>query len=76
MTPGNRIEALRNASGLSRAGVADRLAVTERTVYRWERGETSIPDDKKLALAQLFGGVSVIHMMGWEENGDGERAVA
>ena len=70
MTPGNRIEALRNASGMSRAGVADRLGVTERTVYRWERGDNPVPDEQKLKLAELFGGVSVVHMMGWEDNGN------
>lgn len=76
MASGNRIEALRNASGLSRAGVADRLGVTERTVYRWEKGEVQIPDEQKLALADLFGGVSVVYMMGWRDgngNGNGER---
>jgi len=74
----NRIEALRNASELSRPGVADRLGVSERTVYRWEQGQTSVPDEQKLKLAELFGGVSIPYMMGWS-NGDsdnGERAAA
>lgn len=79
MAPPNRLEALRNASGMSRAGVADRLGVTERTVYRWERGEVSIHDDHKLALADLFGGISVAYMMGWPGEGSGngnERTAA
>jgi len=81
MTP-NRIEKFRVASGFSRAGVADRLNVTERTIYRWEQGETGIPDKHKLALAQLFGGVSVPYLMGWADGepngdgGDGERKAA
>lgn len=74
MTTRNRIRALRNASGLSRAGVADRLDVTERTVIRWEKGEVAIPDERKLQLAELFGGVSVPHLMGWDRsNGDGDN---
>lgn len=63
----NRITKLRTASGLSRPGVADRLGVTERTVYRWENGETAIPDHHKRALALLFGGVTIEHLMGWED---------
>lgn len=77
----NRIEALRNASQLSRPGVADRLGVSERTVYRWEQGHVAVPDHQKLALADLFGGISIPFMMGWEDepNGNGgerERSAA
>lgn len=72
VAPSNRIELFRNASGFSRAYVADQLNVTERTVYRWERGEVQIPDEQKLALTGLFGGVSVVLMMGWEGQHDGD----
>lgn len=64
--PPNRIEKFRVASHLSRAGVADRLGVGEATIARWERGGAQVPDEKKLALAELFGGVSVAYLMGWE----------
>lgn len=75
--PRNRITLLRNTQGLKPVDIASRLGVTERTAWRWERGEVQIPDDKKLALAELFG-VTVGFLMGWpEDNGDdGERAAA
>lgn len=68
----NRVAELRQAQvpPMSPTGLADRLGVRERTVYRWERGESGIPDEKKLALAELFG-VSVLWLMGWEEEGNG-----
>jgi transcriptional regulator with XRE-family HTH domain len=74
----NRLYRLREAQGLSRTDISERLGVSERTVYRWERGDTHIPDDHKLTLADLFG-VSVTWLMRWSEdtNGNGgERAVA
>jgi DNA-binding transcriptional regulator YiaG len=70
--PPNRIASLRAASGLSRPDVAARLGLkSERTVYRWEIGESGVPDASKLALAELFG-VSVAWVMGWEDGGDGD----
>jgi DNA-binding transcriptional regulator YiaG len=69
--PPNRIAQLRNASGLSRTDVAARLGLkSERTVYRWETGESSVPDPTKLELAQMFG-VSVSWLLGWEDGDDG-----
>jgi transcriptional regulator with XRE-family HTH domain len=71
----NRLARLREIQGLSRTDIASRLGVkSERTVYRWERGETPIPDDHKLALADLFG-VSVTWLMGWDnhDNGNGHQ---
>lgn len=66
----NRLTALREAADLLPVDVASRLRVTERTVYRWERGESAIPDRHKLALAELFG-VSVAWLMRWEDQGNG-----
>lgn len=75
----NRIALLRNTQGLKHVDVASRIGVTERTVWRWEKGEVQIPDDRKLELAALFG-VTVGFLMGWPEgngNGDnGERTAA
>jgi len=81
MATRNRIESLRNASQISRPGLADRLGVSERTIYRYEQGQVQIPDEQKLELARIFGGVSVAYMMGWEEdlpngNGNGGERVA
>lgn len=65
----NRLAELREAHGLSRLQVAAHLGKkTERTVYRWEVGETDIPDDDKLALADLFQ-VSVTWLMRWPDRG-------
>jgi transcriptional regulator with XRE-family HTH domain len=73
MLPTNRIASLRAASGMSRTQVAARLGLkSERTVYRWETGESGIPDGMKFELAKLFG-CSVPWLMAWEdENGDGD----
>lgn len=80
MLPSNRIASLRTASGLSRPDVAARLGLkSERTVQRWENGETGIPDRYKLLLAEMFG-VSPAWLMGWSDgngdNGDGGRRAA
>lgn len=75
--PRNRLASLRQAQGLSRTDIASQLGLkTDRTVHRWETGESQIPDHRKLELAELFG-VSVVWLMCWEAddgNGNGERA--
>jgi transcriptional regulator with XRE-family HTH domain len=60
----NRIEHTRRASALSREQVAVELGVSARTIYRWERGDTFVPDEHKLAMAGMFG-VTVPWLMGW-----------
>jgi DNA-binding transcriptional regulator YiaG len=75
MAPPNRIAELRRASKLSARQVGLHLDTTERTIYRWERGEGGIPDDQKLALADFFG-VTVGWLMGWENGDNGERSAA
>lgn len=69
----NRIGHLRETANLRPADIASRLGVTETTARRWEAGKVQIPDEKKLALAELFE-VSVPFLMGWpepEHNGNG-----
>lgn len=61
---GNRIEQTRRMSELTREQVAVRLDVSARTIYRWESGDTSVPDEHKLAMAEMFG-VTVPWLMGW-----------
>jgi DNA-binding transcriptional regulator YiaG len=64
--PPNRVSQLRATSDLTRSDVAARLGLkSERTVYRWESGESQIPDATKLVLADMFG-VTVAHLMGWD----------
>ena len=70
--PPNRIAQLRAASGLTRPDLAAKLGLeAERTITRWETGETGIPDHRKFQLAEMFG-VSVAWMMGWENGDDGD----
>jgi transcriptional regulator with XRE-family HTH domain len=80
--PSNRIAWFRRAEGLTLRQLAFRLdpsgeGPTERTINRWERGESGVPDRWKLVLADVFG-VSVPYLMGWDESdGDGnERSAA
>lgn len=63
--PPNRIEALREEAGVSRVELAVLCGMGEATIRRWERGETSIPDEAKLVIANRFG-VSPEHLMGWD----------
>ncbi len=52
---GNNIAACRRRSGLTQAGLAERLNYSDKAVSKWERGE-SIPDVLTLVqLAELFG---------------------
>lgn len=89
MASKNRLQALREASGLTRAELAARLSSThregkhlnERTIRRWERQETPIPQGRWEELSEIFG-VSVAHLLGVDaddDNGNGNggvRAVA
>jgi transcriptional regulator with XRE-family HTH domain len=66
--PSNRLSELRAEHNLSRPDVAAKLGLkSERTVRRWETGESGIPDASKLKLAEMFG-VSVSGLMGWDED--------
>ena len=88
--PPNRLEQLRIAQGLSRKELAEQVAmstyaprrgqpISERTIRRWENGETPIPVDRLPELAVIFG-CSIEHLMGWDRpdggNGEGTRAAA
>jgi transcriptional regulator with XRE-family HTH domain len=61
----NRLAELREAREWHRSKVAGAFNVGERTVQRWENGETPVPSDLIPALAKLFG-VSTDHLMGWD----------
>ena len=63
--PENRVTLLRESLGWSREQLGDFLDVHERTIYRYERGDASIPDETKARLCDLFG-VSLDHLMGRE----------
>lgn len=69
----NRLTMLRTMAKLKPVDVASAMGVGERTVVRWERGVTTIPDEQKLALARFFE-VSVTFLMAWDAHeGNGNK---
>jgi transcriptional regulator with XRE-family HTH domain len=66
-TTGNRLAELRGERNWHRSKVAGAFNVGERTVYRWETGETPIPSDLIPALSALFE-VTPEYLMGWDRN--------
>jgi transcriptional regulator with XRE-family HTH domain len=61
--PLNRLAELREAMGMSRAGLADLVGVGEHQVRRWEAGELLIPTRHLVALADHFD-VTTDHLLG------------
>jgi transcriptional regulator with XRE-family HTH domain len=51
----SRLEAVRRQRGLSRPAVAARLGVSEKTIYRMEKGKTEVKRVHLLALAEVYG---------------------
>ena len=63
---GTNIASLRKQSGLTQAGLAEKLNYSDKAVSKWERGE-SLPDVMTMVqLAEQFG-VTVGELMGEEE---------
>ena len=52
---GQRLRELRVAHGMTGAAFADAIGVTESAVYMYESGERTPRDDKKVAIAKLYG---------------------
>lgn len=61
----NRLAELRRSCEMSIAELAVLCDVGHRTIERWERGETGIPDEQKRVLCLHFS-VSIEHLMGWD----------
>lgn len=55
MTFGEKLQSLRQRSGMSQDALAERLDVSRQAVSRWERDETMPETDKVVALADVFG---------------------
>ena len=55
MTFGEKLQALRQRTGMSQDALAERLDVSRQAVSRWERDETMPETDKVVALADIFG---------------------
>ena len=62
----NRLAELRRDHGLKLIEVAAHVNKDQSVVYRYETGQTQIPDAVKLQLAELFG-VTRAQLMGWDE---------
>lgn len=73
--PQNRLARLRRGLGWNQAQLADFMGVSSRTIYRWERGDTGIPDQHKARLCDLFG-VSLDHLLGRGPAGNGKSEAA
>ncbi|HEM6081628.1 TPA: helix-turn-helix transcriptional regulator [Streptococcus suis] len=65
----NRLRELRQREGSSQTKIAKLLKINEKTVSRWENGESQIKPDKAQALADHFG-VSVGYLLGYSTVGD------
>lgn len=73
----NRIAELREARAWHRTVVAAQFNVGERTIHRWENGESAVPSDLIPRLAALFD-VSPEFLMGWDRTplDSGSKAAA
>ncbi|MFH6625769.1 helix-turn-helix domain-containing protein [Streptococcus suis] len=62
----NRLKELRQEKKLSQKELADYLGINEKTISRWEKGDSTIKSDKAQALADHFG-VEVGYLLGYNE---------
>ena len=60
----NRLKELRKEKKLTQQEMAEVLGVNEKTISRWENGESTIKSDKAQALADFFG-VSDSYLLGY-----------
>lgn len=65
----NRLKELRQKKGDTQEDVAKAMGVTRRGYQKWENEESQIKPDKAQQLADYFG-VSVGHLLGYEDNFD------
>ena len=63
----NRLKELRKDKKISQTTLAKLLNVNEKTISRWENGESQIKPEKAEKLANFFG-VSIAHLLGYEDN--------
>ena len=62
----NRLKELRQEKKLSQKEIAKEMSISEKTLSRWENGESQIKPEKAQQLAKYFG-VSVGYLLGYEE---------
>lgn len=67
MTKGERIKLLRNKLGLNQIELAEMIAVSKQTLYKYENDIiTNIPSDKMELIAEALN-TTPAFLMGWEE---------
>ena len=62
----NRLKELRKDKKISQTTLAKLLNVNEKTISRWENGESNIKPEKAEELAKIFN-VSVAYLLGYSE---------
>lgn len=70
----NRLKELRKEKKLSQKEIAKEMSISEKTLSRWENGESQIKPEKAQQLADLFG-VSVGYLLGYSEYRELEKAL-
>lgn len=70
----NRLKELRKEKKLSQKEIAQEMSISEKTLSRWENGESQIKPEKAQQLADFFG-VSVGYLLGYSEYRELERAL-
>lgn len=69
----NRLKELRKEKKLSQKEIAKEMSISEKTLSRWENGESQIKPEKAQQLAKYFG-VSVGYLLGYSEYRDSQEA--
>ncbi|GGE34578.1 helix-turn-helix transcriptional regulator [Streptococcus himalayensis] len=62
----NKLKELRERDNISQKKLSEKLSVTEKTISRWENGESQIKPDKAQTLADYFN-VDVGYLLGYNE---------
>lgn len=70
----NRLKELRKEKKLSQKKIAQEMSISEKTLSRWENGESQIKSEKAQQLADFFG-VSVGYLLGYSEYRELEKAL-
>lgn len=70
----NRLKELRQEKKLSQKEIAKEMGISEKTLSRWENGESQIKPEKAQQLADYFG-VSVGYLLGYEPEGMPKRSI-
>ena len=70
----NRLKELRKEKKLSQKEIAKEMSISEKTLSRWENGESQIKPEQAQQLAKYFG-VSVGYLLGYSEYRELEKAL-